>query len=83
MIIILIGEASNIKDTIRYMEVMQHEVLLDKKIDYSQICISAFLWVKVKEESPFFCLELMYMNSSSFWLEKESNSFRLTFNPWG
>lgn len=37
LIIILIGEASNIKDVIRYMEVMQHEILLEKEFDYSKI----------------------------------------------
>jgi hypothetical protein len=37
LIIILIGEASNIKDVLRYIEIIQHEVLLEKKIDYTQI----------------------------------------------
>ena len=37
LIIALIGEASNIKDIIRYLEIMQHEVLLDKRIDYTEI----------------------------------------------
>ena len=37
IIIILIGESSYARDVIRYMELMQHEVLLDTSIDYTQI----------------------------------------------
>ena len=37
LIVVLIGEASNIKDIVRYMEIMQHELLLEKRIDYTQI----------------------------------------------
>ncbi len=37
MIVILIGEASNSKDVVRYMELMQHETLLETQIDYTQI----------------------------------------------
>ncbi len=34
---ILIGESSYIKDVTRYMEIMQHEILLEKKMKYTPI----------------------------------------------
>lgn len=37
IIVILIGESSYIKDVTRYIEIMQHEVLLEKSIEYTQI----------------------------------------------
>lgn len=37
VIIILIGESSHTKDIVRYMELMQHEVLLQTSIDYTKI----------------------------------------------
>lgn len=37
LIAVLVGEASNIRDVTRYMEIMQHEIILEKNIDYTNI----------------------------------------------
>lgn len=37
IIVILIGESLHIKDVIRYIEIMQHEIILEKSIDYTEI----------------------------------------------
>lgn len=37
IVAVLIGESSHIKDVTRYMEIMQHEIILETSIDYTQI----------------------------------------------
>lgn len=68
LIIVLIGEASNAKDVIRYIEVMQHEVLLDKKFDYTQIAGLTYSSVghKLSKDIISFYLKNNMMDSNFF-----------------
>ncbi len=36
LIAIILGETNNVKDILRYMEIMQHEIVLGEKFDYNQ-----------------------------------------------
>ena len=36
LIAVILGETNNVKDILSYMEVMQHQIVLEEKMDYSQ-----------------------------------------------
>ena len=36
LIAVILGETNNVKDILRYMEIMQHEIVLGKKFDYNK-----------------------------------------------
>ncbi len=36
LVAVILGETNNVKDILRYMEIMQHEIVLGEKFDYNQ-----------------------------------------------
>lgn len=36
LVAVILGEANNMTDILRYMEIMQHEIVLGEKFDYNQ-----------------------------------------------
>lgn len=42
LVAIILGETNNVKDILRYMEIMQHEIVLNKKFDYNQCMVGNY-----------------------------------------
>ena len=55
----IIGEANNIKDILRYMEIMQHEIVLERRMDYSKCMSSEYSTIghKLAKDIVFFYLK--------------------------
>ena len=68
MIAVIIGEASHVKDILRYMEIMQHEIVIGKKMNYNKCLGNDYSSIghKLAKDIIYFYLKVNDIKSDFF-----------------
>lgn len=68
LIAVIIGEASHVKDILRYMEIMQHEIVIGKKMNYNKCLGNDYSSIghKLAKDIIYFYLKVNDIKSDFF-----------------